>query len=802
MKMTVKMAWKLIKNKKKWNIFLIALIALLLASCFLVNSIFSSMESSMLSLNQYRYGVHHGIFFDVDRETIVKKSKKNVKKDGWIGILGAYAIKNRHAKVTLGYFDRHVLKMESFKILSGRMPQKESEIAVERSRLKKFGDSVKLGSRVVLKSESGIEQRYTICGIIKDYTGSWAVPEQLVTGENTLPEVFVSSNVYTAKNYHYVFQFNEKVYDGSQIQELADLLGIDNDQIVENQQVYVEGMDIIKELTVIQSFFLVVLCLLIGIMEICLLPVYCKKYKKSYQTFSICGMKKRDLLCLKTVQYFLLLLMIVVGSLFLCGSGSLLIKKIWRSSYTFNPSCPLLIATAVLLVCGWYVFTYSEKKRLKSSSRIKYLREKSLERNLFRFCIKKGYRLFVPVMVACTMIFVLVFYSLAYLYDSNWGDWRGYPDFSMAAETTSISISSGDFEIYQERGQYFTYEEIEKLKKMKGIASIYEEPYTKGLSLNLKQNQIDNYWKYYGTKASSEMSIVKSNGNLPIYDLKYYVINTKEINVLDKAYPQYHFEKLLQKQQIILISPERQGKEQTTIQKGMRVNLGKVEYNRKKDLSKLTVDDVWQKTVNQRVAEIIRTSVQLHGEMITINSSEPTILIWEQNAGEIIKGYARIEVSLDSNITKTQYQKIQDTMQSMAATHTDFLWWSKSEQKNENRKIEQTILIPLIIFAVVMIFYLTSLFMGSFLMHREQIKYQMHIFKIYGIREKQIQNSIAKEVWSYGVISLIGFVLGIAGILLIYSIGLSDGYISIISVLFCVLTGFWMIFGILSKFIR
>lgn len=166
------------------------------------------------------------------------------------------------------------------------------------------------------------------------------------------------------------------------------------------------------------------------------------------------------------------------------------------------------------------------------------------------------------------MIFVLVFYSLAYLYDSNWGDWRGYPDFSMAAETTSISISSGDFEIYQERGQYFTYEEIEKLKKMKGIASIYEEPYTKGLSLNLKQNQIDNYWKYYGTKASSEMSIVKSNGNLPIYDLKYYVINTKEINVLDKAYPQYHFEKLLQKQQIILISPERQGKERVCENRG------------------------------------------------------------------------------------------------------------------------------------------------------------------------------------------------------------------------------------------
>lgn len=797
----MKMAWKLIKNKKKWNIFFIGLFAILYASCFLINDIFFSTQFSILNLNQRRYGAHHGIFFDVDQKNIKQKSKVNIKDDGWIGLLGDYGIQGRKAEVTVGYFDEKASKMNPLKILSGRMPKKESEIAVEKSKLKKFGDHVKLGSPIVLKSEKGIERTFRICGIVEDYTGRWNVPEHLETGTNALPEVFVSSKAYIAKHYHYIFQyrFRGNTYDSSKIRELADTFGVSEENVVCNQKTYVEGMDVIKGLTIIQRIFLVVLCLLILILEICLLPVYYEKYRNSYQIFSYCGMKKADLLRLKGIHYLLLECMILIQTSIIYGCVSLLIRKFCLKSYHFAIPYFLLAVMLAFLTGGFYIFTFWKREE-KSCFRICYQEDKSLEWNFVRICFKKGWRLFVPVIAAYIMFFTSMFYSLAYLNDYNWGDWDEYPDFSMAAETTSVSVISGDYEIYQDKEQYFSYDEIQKLEQIQGISLIEKQPYTNGISLDLKKDQKDEYWESYHTKEEAVLDIVKSENILPIYGLEYQVLNSEEIKDMKKSYPQYHFEKLLQRDQIIMFLPD---KKQTSIKKGMEVSFGEIKYDGKKDLMELTVDDVWRKTMKRKVAEVIKSPVNLQISKIKINSKKPTVFMWEQNAKEMIKGYYKVHVFLDQHVTRAQYQRIQDTMQSMAAMHTDFMWSSKVEQQKESNEVNQTVQLPLSIFVVDMMVTLVSLFFLTCLMHLKQMEHQIYIFRIYGMKEKQMEKSFGLELGCFESIALFGLLLGIAGILWIYSIGISLEYLKIIGILICILLVSWFVCGeILKKILR
>lgn len=153
----------------------------------------------MFQLKKTEHGAWHGAFYQVNPKLIEQQSKEEIKEGGWIGVLGTYMIKRQREKVTAGFFDKSACKIGCIRLQSGRMPERETEIAVEKSKLRKLGSQIKLGDQVILKSGSGIEKTYTICGIIKDYTGSWDVPENLIDGENTLPDGYTYKIVYTSE---------------------------------------------------------------------------------------------------------------------------------------------------------------------------------------------------------------------------------------------------------------------------------------------------------------------------------------------------------------------------------------------------------------------------------------------------------------------------------------------------------------------------------------------------------------------------------------------------------------------------
>lgn len=113
-----------------------------------------------------------------------------------------YNLERKGTGATFGWFDDNLLRMGHIGLYKGRMPQNESEIAMEYSLLAKMKCSYKIGSKVTFyykRGTSGTDDfwdekneetsfkkvTFTLTGVLKNYTGRWSggsmFPNALVT---------------------------------------------------------------------------------------------------------------------------------------------------------------------------------------------------------------------------------------------------------------------------------------------------------------------------------------------------------------------------------------------------------------------------------------------------------------------------------------------------------------------------------------------------------------------------------------------------------------------------------------------
>lgn len=786
------MVWKLIRRDKKWNLWMAGLFAILFASMLLVNDIFYSVESDLLKQNQEKYGKHHGIFFDVNREEVEQAEKEDVAQDGWICLAGAYGIKGHQAEVTVGYFDPQAMKLENLSVIEGRMPEKMNEIAVEKSRIVKFGKDVSVGKSVILRDSTGKEKIYRISGIVEDFSGAWEVPDNVVPGKTSLPEVLIREGACPINTQHYLFQmkWDKFKYESSQIWDLADQIGVESNHVVCNQKTYVEGMNVIQGLYRIQIIFLIVLILAVLMMEVCLLPVYSGKYEKAYDTFWLNGMKTDQLLHLKIVHYAFLMGIAGVLTISMYVIISALIWKIWIPFYVHHTFFGIPVAILLLLAAGLYFFLH-QIREVGTESKIPCSENQNRIFLVFSYGIRKGWKSMVFSLILGCLLFVSSFYSLGYLHDYDWGDWNQYADFSIQAERTSISIASGDFWIYRNLDSYFTFQEAEKLQAMEGVSRVRKIPYTDGISLNLEENQMNEYWKQFYEEKESVTNIVSDHGEIPIYDIDFCLLSENELEKLEKKDSQEFWQSLRKKDAAILILPKTENGENHGMKKGMKVKFERIGYDKKLDFLELKRSDISEEVYSKSIVQVLTHPLK-NGELdINLGNERPAVIFLETNTGKLIKGYGGFDVYIDADITKQQYGKISETMKEMAAKHTDFSWFSKQEQQEENRKVSLSIKVPLIIFGIAMSALLFFLKYISYRMHQERIKDAIRIFWIYGIKETEIYRATFMEISCYeGMMLLISLLVSAVMLWMLAAENLLN-YLNITGCLTGICVGMW-----------
>lgn len=175
-----------IKGKKRSSILLMLVLVLSFAFAVITLSVTGSMNKTNEEYRYDTYGTWHGA---------IPKGKEEdaefLKKNQFVEEIGSSRFYGKIAKGTsgIGTIDETFKKLGRINLQDGRFPENADEIAMEADVLSVLGYNYELGQKISLMvsvpvyplsgkevnfiPEILVEQEYTLCGVLKEYTDLW-----------------------------------------------------------------------------------------------------------------------------------------------------------------------------------------------------------------------------------------------------------------------------------------------------------------------------------------------------------------------------------------------------------------------------------------------------------------------------------------------------------------------------------------------------------------------------------------------------------------------------------------------------
>lgn len=165
------------RKKKSWRMMLIVMT---LAYTFLamVLTFCSSLERTEEAEREADYGSWHVALIHADLESIERmKNHATVERAGISYTYGMVLDLKEKDLGKIGTADEHTIEMEKIRLLEGRFPKGDGELAAERSALTALGYLGEPGQQVSVKiqiSQGGekreVQKDFTLVGIVQDYS--------------------------------------------------------------------------------------------------------------------------------------------------------------------------------------------------------------------------------------------------------------------------------------------------------------------------------------------------------------------------------------------------------------------------------------------------------------------------------------------------------------------------------------------------------------------------------------------------------------------------------------------------------
>ncbi|PXV93360.1 ABC-type lipoprotein release transport system permease subunit [Lachnotalea glycerini] len=180
-----------LRNDKRKNIFVILTITFTV--CLMTSLALYSFGKSH-ELKTWLQGRYQAAVIQTDMNTILQlKSDNNIESVGTE--VDIYSLRVDDYTLNIKYRDEDDTYLRSVN-LTGRLPEKENEVAVSAAYLEHIGAVVEVGQKISLPLEDGKEKTYTICGVIND-DSSLRMYEILVS-EMYLNSYYLEQIPYTA----------------------------------------------------------------------------------------------------------------------------------------------------------------------------------------------------------------------------------------------------------------------------------------------------------------------------------------------------------------------------------------------------------------------------------------------------------------------------------------------------------------------------------------------------------------------------------------------------------------------------
>ena len=207
-----KLARKSLKSEKRRNLMVV--IAVALASCLICFSIVMALSTRQIEKNHVE-DTYEAVYTRITEEDVsTLKGLDDFSRVGEYYMLAVEPAKQGY-NASYIYCDEETMYIarDQMKLLEGRLPQKEDEVAVSRYFLSNYGADAGIGEKVMLNSES-FHGEYTVTGILEGYK------EKEVNGSSILlsKEALKGWSGYDPADYRaYVHFKNEQQMDETEL---------------------------------------------------------------------------------------------------------------------------------------------------------------------------------------------------------------------------------------------------------------------------------------------------------------------------------------------------------------------------------------------------------------------------------------------------------------------------------------------------------------------------------------------------------------------------------------------------------
>ena len=209
---TKKLAKKSLQSEKRRNLMVV--IAVALASCLICFSIVMALSTRQIEKNHVE-DTYEAVYTRITEEDVsTLKGLDDFSRVGEYYMLAVEPAKQGY-NASYIYCDEETMYIarDQMKLLEGRLPQKEDEVAVSRYFLSNYGADAGIGEKVMLNSES-FHGEYTVTGILEGYK------EKEVNGSSILlsKEALKGWSGYDPADYRaYVHFKNEQQMDETEL---------------------------------------------------------------------------------------------------------------------------------------------------------------------------------------------------------------------------------------------------------------------------------------------------------------------------------------------------------------------------------------------------------------------------------------------------------------------------------------------------------------------------------------------------------------------------------------------------------
>ena len=442
-------ALKGLKGKKRSSTYLFLVCFLSVAFAVVNVSITGSLNKTREELRYDTYGEWDAAIYSPEPLSVSKD--EHIQGWGTAQVYGKLLDGGETVLTGIGTLDESLLAIGHLAVQSGKFPTEDNEIAIEADILSGLGYDYELGQtltlRILNREEEVVDRKYTLCGVLREYTDLWSTGTEKVTLAGACVTADAAKEIGEVCSYQYFLSAEGeegyplyKELKGSYAHVVENTAA--NGQIAEEEYHY---------------FNLVLILFTTLVAVIVIYSIQIKEQTRSIRLFRIIGVTKKQLSQIIFYETMVILLPAAAGGV---AAGSLATWGLLRvlmeqSTGDFYISIPAVLIAGILML--WFgavfgtrflIFYYALRGRLSAQERF-LLRADRRQR--------KQKQLGLLILSSASVLSALFCYgeSLAPVYiDDTW------------SKMSSYGITKG------EQNDYISDKYIENVKCFPGIEEV------------------------------------------------------------------------------------------------------------------------------------------------------------------------------------------------------------------------------------------------------------------------------------------------------------------------------------------